>query len=167
MAILSASQVYYLAQRYIGCGANPTIMTAICRAESGANTLAVSPTHDYGLWQINYAAHSALFSRYGWRQPADNAKMAGIVFCSQHYGAWVTYNTGAYIQYLPWARSGSRNPAPVGGTAGAAGTPASALDLGGEDVDTQIRAVSHQLWWGGHDLYNYSLAVRRYRSQLG
>lgn len=167
MAILTASQVYYLAEHYI-YRANPTIMTAICKAESGANTLAISPTHDYGLWQINYYYHSGLFNIYNWRDPVNNAQMASSVWnTGGGYHAWATYNNGAWLRELDWARSGSRNPVPVTGGEGGPGPSHGILDLGGQDVNTQIRAASKQLWYAGRNMHNSAMSIKRTRQRYG
>ncbi|SRR6266496_4495052 len=167
MTILSARQVYWLAQHYIPFS-NPTIFTAICAAESGANTLAVSYTHDYGLWQINYAAHSGLFGLYNWRNPINNAQMASSVYeaAGRSYRPWVTYTNGAWESHLAWARSGSSNPQPVSGS-GQTGTPSGELNLGPPSLKTDLYAIGKQLWWGGRDMHNSAMTIRRVRIRYG
>jgi hypothetical protein len=61
-------------------------------AESGGNPGAISPTADYGLWQIN-ASNGSLATL----NPAQNAQSA--VDLSQdgtNWGPWTTYHSGAY-----------------------------------------------------------------------
>ncbi len=76
-------------------GGNPAdafIAAEIAMAESGGDQYALSPTDDYGYWQIN-ASHGSLatFNAYG------NARAAIII---SNDGAdwypWTTYVTGAY-----------------------------------------------------------------------
>ena len=64
---------------------------AICQAESGGNPSAISPTNDYGLMQLH---NLAIFD------PAQNIAMAYVKYEAQGWGAWTTYNTGAYNRYL-------------------------------------------------------------------
>ncbi|MCW2934572.1 MAG: Peptidoglycan-binding LysM [Actinomycetia bacterium] len=76
-------------------GGNPgsAFMAAeIAMAESGGNPNAISPSDDYGLWQIN-ASNGALATL----DPFMNAKSA-IVLSSdgRDWGPWTTYTSGAY-----------------------------------------------------------------------
>jgi len=65
----------------------------IAMAESGGNQYALSPTDDYGYWQIN-ASHGpaeATFNAYG------NARAAiAISSDGTNWSPWTTYVTGAY-----------------------------------------------------------------------
>jgi len=77
-------------------GGNPGeafMASEIAMAESGGNPNAISPTDDYGLWQIN-ASNGALATL----NPFQNAKSAIIL---SHDGTdwepWTTYTSGAYI----------------------------------------------------------------------
>jgi LysM repeat protein len=77
-------------------GGNPHdafIAAEIAMAESGGNQYAVSPTDDYGYWQIN-ASHGSLatFNALG------NAKAAIIISNDgTDWNPWTTYTSGAYI----------------------------------------------------------------------
>ena len=64
----------------------------IAMAESGGNPNALSPTNDYGLWQINGSNGSlATFNPY------QNAKSAiALSGNGTNWGAWTTYTSGAY-----------------------------------------------------------------------
>lgn len=77
------------------------VMVAIALAESGGNPDAThhnpNGSTDYGLWQIN-SIHSQALSSGNWRDPVDNARMAKMILDTQGFGAWTTYNTGAYRQ---------------------------------------------------------------------
>jgi hypothetical protein len=86
------------------------IMFAICLAESGGDPYAISSTGDYGLWQINRAAHADLFVHHRWQNPVDNAAMARSVYMGRGGGttglqAWSTYTNGAYKAHLRQASS--------------------------------------------------------------
>jgi hypothetical protein len=64
----------------------------IAMAESGGNPNAVSPTDDFGLWQIN-GSHGALATL----NPLGNARAAVSVSSNgSNWGAWTTYTSGAY-----------------------------------------------------------------------
>lgn len=84
-----------LEQLWKAAGGNPAdafMAAEIAMAESGGNQYALSPTDDYGYWQIN-ASNGALatFSAYG------NARAAVIL--SQdgtNWNPWTTYTSGAY-----------------------------------------------------------------------
>ena len=61
-------------------------------AESGGNPNAISPTADYGLWQIN-ASHGAEATL----DPLGNAEAAvAISSDGANWGPWTTFTTGAY-----------------------------------------------------------------------
>lgn len=64
----------------------------IAMAESSGNPNAISPTDDYGLWQIN-ASNGALATL----NPLANAKSAIVLSGNgTNWGPWTTYRTGAY-----------------------------------------------------------------------
>jgi hypothetical protein len=81
-------------------------LTAIALAESHGDTNAISPTHDYGLWQINKASHPDLFLLYRWQDPAQNVLMARKVYENAGHSLkpWATFNSGAYRNYLGQSR---------------------------------------------------------------
>ena len=75
-----------------GNSADAFMAAEIAEAESGGNQYALSPTDDYGYWQIN-ASNGALatFNAYG------NARSAIILSDDgSNWNAWTTYRTGAY-----------------------------------------------------------------------
>jgi LysM repeat protein len=76
-----------------GGSAGDAFMAAeIAMAESGGNPNAISPTADYGLWQIN-ASHGAEATL----NPLGNAEAAvAISSGGTDWGPWTTYTTGAY-----------------------------------------------------------------------
>jgi LysM repeat protein len=84
-----------LEQLWIEAGGNQSeafMAAEIAMAESGGNQFAVSPTSDYGYWQIN-AVHGsqATFS------PLGNAEAAvSISADGADWEPWTTYQSGAY-----------------------------------------------------------------------
>jgi LysM repeat protein len=84
-----------LEQLWDSAGGNPSdaVMAAeIAMAESGGNPNAISPTDDYGLWQIN-ASNGSLATL----DPYANAKSAIILSGNgTNWGPWTTYTSGAY-----------------------------------------------------------------------
>ncbi len=84
-----------LEELWRSAGGNPAdafMAAEIAKAESGGNQYALSPTDDYGYWQIN-ASNGALatFNAYG------NARSAIILSDDgSNWNAWTTYHTGAY-----------------------------------------------------------------------
>jgi LysM repeat protein len=65
----------------------------IAMAESGGRQYAVSPTNDYGYWQIN-GSHGPAEATFN---PIGNAKAAiAISSNGTNWGPWTTYITGAY-----------------------------------------------------------------------
>jgi hypothetical protein len=68
-----------------------TTAEAICQAESGGNPYAVSATNDYGLMQLH---NEPILD------PAQNIAAAYRKYEAQGWGAWTTYNTGRYEQFL-------------------------------------------------------------------
>jgi hypothetical protein len=105
-----------------GSTALAPVMAAIAEAESSGDPTAYNSSGASGLWQIlgavNPSDQSQLFN------PIVNAKEAVLKYNSQGLGAWVTYTSGAYKQFL----QGSVPPSSAGtptGSAGAASTTAS------------------------------------------
>ena len=76
-------------------GGNPSaavLAASVAMAESGGNPDAVSPTDDYGLWQINgsWGSMASL-------SPDANARAAiSISGDGNDWSAWTTYTSGAY-----------------------------------------------------------------------
>ena len=65
----------------------------IAMAESGGRQYALSPTNDYGYWQIN-GSHGPAEATFN---PSGNAKAAiAISSDGTDWGPWTTYVTGAY-----------------------------------------------------------------------
>lgn len=80
------------------------LMAAIAEAESGGNPDATNPTDNggrqtsWGLWQISNGDHSE--PAPNWNDPVENARLAVGKLHSQGLGAWGTYTSGAYRQFL-------------------------------------------------------------------
>jgi LysM repeat protein len=65
----------------------------IAEAESGGRQYALSPTNDYGYWQIN-GVHGPAEATFN---PIGNARAAiAISDDGNNWGAWTTYTSGAY-----------------------------------------------------------------------
>ena len=84
-----------LEELWRSAGGNPAdafMAAEIAEAESGGNQYALSPTDDYGYWQINASNGSlATFNAYG------NARSAIILSDDgSNWNAWTTYHSGAY-----------------------------------------------------------------------
>jgi hypothetical protein len=84
-----------LEQLWTSAGGNPAdAFTAaeIAMAESGGDQYALSPTEDYGYWQINVSNGAlATYNAYG------NARSAIILSDDgTNWNPWTTYRTGAY-----------------------------------------------------------------------
>lgn len=67
----------------------------------------------YGLWQINANAHKDLMKKYKWDNPADNARMANIIF---QKGAGILHPMGGWCTSgkppsgcNPWQAYGNSN----------------------------------------------------------
>ncbi len=75
-----------------GSSGDAFMAAEIAMAESGGNPNAVSPTDDFGLWQIN-GSHGALATL----DPLGNARAAvSISGDGSDWGPWTTFTSGAY-----------------------------------------------------------------------
>ena len=75
-----------------GSAGEAAMAASIAMAESGGNPNAISPTNDYGLWQIN-GSHGAQATL----NPLGNAEAAvSISGNGSNWGPWTTYTAGAY-----------------------------------------------------------------------
>jgi hypothetical protein len=98
VASLTASRSYSCSGlealwKQAGGSAGEAVMAAsIAMAESGGNPSAVSPTADYGLWQIN-ASHGSQATL----DPLANAQAAvSVSNDGTNWNPWTTYASGAY-----------------------------------------------------------------------
>jgi LysM repeat protein len=85
-----------LEQLWESAGGNPAdafMAAEIAMAESGGNQYALSPTDDYGYWQIN-ASNGALATFN-----AEGNAHSAIVLSDDgtNWSAWTTYTSGAYV----------------------------------------------------------------------
>ena len=90
---LSCSGLEALWKSAGGSSAEAFMAAEIAMAESGGNQYALSPTNDYGYWQINgsHGPAQATFNAYG------NARAAiAISDDGRDWSPWTTYVTGAY-----------------------------------------------------------------------
>lgn len=105
-----ASQIAtYARQAGFPDSAIPTAV-AIAMAESSGRADAThgnqNGSTDYGLMQIN-SVHGNLLKNYNWSDPAQNMQMAYQVWkdAGGSFSPWVTYNTGAYHQFMDVGQS--------------------------------------------------------------
>jgi hypothetical protein len=114
-----------------GSKAMAPLMAAIAMAESSGYPTAYNPTDNngtqtsWGLWQISNGTHSSPGPNPF--NPLSNARMAVAKYRSQGLGAWGTYTSGAYRQFLRGgvapseltsAITGSNNGTPSTGSSG-------------------------------------------------
>lgn len=114
MTILSPAQMAGYLKAAGFTGSQVVIMTAIGSAESGGDTLIThrnsDGSTDHGVWQINDHANADVFTTGDWRNPADNAHMAYIIYKRQGFQAWSVFNSHAYAKHLSAAQLGAVNP---------------------------------------------------------
>lgn len=134
----------------------PVVMVAIAGAESSWDPTAVGdyglggPTcprygsgTSFGLWQI-HNVHAAYIAQQAgssdpcvwipWLfNPANNAAVAASVYRSQGFGAWTTYNNGAWQSRLPLALAafGAEGASPTTPPHGATTSPIGGLVAAG------------------------------------
>lgn len=112
MASLNGVQV--AAAAYIGGFTGNNIVQAIqlAYAVSKWDSGAASNDH-YGLWQVKKSAHPDLFTKYSWSNPADNGRMANVVFQKDAgllhpeggWGGWKgAYDVTTYNNAAPGAK---------------------------------------------------------------
>lgn len=112
---LSASQIagYASAAGFTGDALNTAV--AIALAESSGNPSAYNPETaagtpqgigSYGLWQIYLYKHPE-FANLNLNDPQTNANAAYQIYSNNgsNFSAWSTYNSGAYLAYVPQASS--------------------------------------------------------------
>jgi len=90
---LSCSGLEALWEAAGGSHAEAFMAAEIAMAESGGNQYALSPTDDYGYWQIN-ASHGPAMATFN---AIGNAKAAIAISADGHdWAPWTTYVDGAY-----------------------------------------------------------------------
>jgi LysM repeat protein len=89
-----------------GNTADAFIAAEIAMAESSGNPNAISPTDDFGLWQIN-GVHGSLATL----NPYENARSAIIISDNgTNWDPWTTYTAGAYVGQCLQATTRTRLP---------------------------------------------------------
>lgn len=141
MGDYSFSQLEQLWTSAGGPSAIAPVMAAIALAESSGNSNAYNASGASGLWQIlgavNPADQNSLFN------PQVNAHEAVLKYNSQGLDAWVTYTSGAYLQFLngnaPASSAGGSNTA----TGSQANTVASESSLNPADALNSMGELFH------------------------
>lgn len=133
-----------------GSKAMAPIMAAIAMAESAGNSDAYNASGATGLWQILGAVNPA--DQGNLYDPQVNAKEALLKYKSQGLGAWVTYTSGAYKEWLKQGvtpvgvkggKGGGTSGAGAGG--GTAGTQQDYGSLGVGDVLSGMNGILHDV----------------------
>lgn len=128
VGIMTQYNYSQLEELWINAGGNRAIapvMAAIALAESSGRSDAFNASGASGLWQIlgavNQSDQNQLFN------PIVNAHEAVLKYQTQGLGAWVTYTSGAYKQFLQGAApaTGPLAGGSGGGGSGGASTTAS------------------------------------------
>lgn len=102
------------------------LMAAIALAESSGNPQAINPTDNngqqtsWGLWQISNGTHNQPVPNI--LDPLINAQQAVAKYKSQGLGAWGTYTSGAYKNYLQGNVPPNLTAAGAGASAGSTNT---------------------------------------------
>lgn len=158
MAAYSFSQ---LEQLWTGAGGNramaPT-MAAIALAESSGNPNAQNPSGASGLWQIMLPTNAADVPGGAGNvfNPQANAAAAVKIANSQGLGAWTTYTSGAYKQFLSGGSSGG------GGVLGAIESA-----LGSNPATSAVGSGLSNIAGGVSDLSSIPGAISSVGSEIG
>ena len=111
-AALSATAVATLAKAAGVPDDQLATAVAIAMAESGLNPNATNVNTDgsvdRGLWQINNAAHPDVSDSSAFNPATAAQDMLNISNGGTNWSPWVTYQTGAYLNYLPEAEQAVR-----------------------------------------------------------
>ena len=147
--ILGAAQIasYALAAGFRGAAL--ATMVAICLAESGGDTQAVSGTADYGIVQIHLASHPDVTMACALDPSCALGKAYQISGGGADFSPWSTYTSGAYRLYLTQAQQAAGQ---AGQTAGVPVAAAQASPDGGF-------FASLPPWWGWAALVVAAIAV--------
>jgi hypothetical protein len=104
---LSSAQIRTYATNAGFQGSDLDTAVAVALAESSGNPAAVgdlnvTPGGSIGLWQVNLAAHPE-YTAAQLKDPQTNANAAFAIYqaAGNSFSPWTTFNTGAYMQYLP------------------------------------------------------------------
>jgi len=78
------------------------VARAVASAESGQRCKAISPTSDFGLFQIHLPLHQWRFDAFD-GDPMDcwdSARVASEINAEQNWRPWVAFTSGAYKKFL-------------------------------------------------------------------
>jgi hypothetical protein len=126
------------------------LMAAIALAESAGNPDAKNATDNggmqtsWGLWQISLGNHNAPASN--WNDPVENARLAVGKLDSQGLGAWGTYTSGAYKQFMQGNVPPGTGSIPGGGGTGPTTTTGAS---GGSPLTWIESTIPGFDWFGG------------------
>jgi cell wall-associated NlpC family hydrolase len=116
MTTLSAAQIAVLVKQAGFPKIEWVNMVAICKAESGGRVeVKNSRSSASGLFQILWSVHRQYDQRRLLSDAAYNTRAAYDIYKSQRKRAWVAFTSGAYKEYLNWARQGVAQAASVNG----------------------------------------------------
>lgn len=74
---------------------------AVCTAESGLNPSSISPTHDYGLCQINQVHRKRVGGDLQkLLDPETNIRVASDIWREQGFSPWSVFKSGKYRRFL-------------------------------------------------------------------
>ena len=133
---LSYSQLEQVWIQAGGSRAMAPLMAAIAMAESGGWAGATNPTDNggtqtsWGLWQESDGTHGWSYGGDPY-DPVNNARVAIEKLKSQGLGAWGTYTSGAYRQFLHGNVPPGTGKIPGGKGSGGGGTTTTDFSLGG------------------------------------
>jgi hypothetical protein len=115
---LSAAQLVQLAQA-AGTGGDPRIAAAVALAESGGDPAAVGTnsdqwrSRDRGLWQINDHWHPEVSDACAF-DATCNARAAYVISNGwTDFHEWATFQSGAYLKFMPQVASVTQQPPPA------------------------------------------------------
>lgn len=134
MTTLSAAQIAVLVKQAGFPKIDWVNMVAVCKAESGGRVEAKNPRSSAsGLFQILWSKHRKYDQRRLLSDAAYNTRAAKEIYDSQRKTAWVAFTSGAYKEYLNWARQGVAQAASITGnpslpSSGSSGSGAAADD---------------------------------------
>jgi hypothetical protein len=119
MTNLTAGQIKNVAIESGWTGDDLNIAVAVCLAESGGNPNAkhtnTNGSVDIGLWQVN-SIHG--FDPNAMLHTLDNGKAAHQIWVASGWKAWTTFNTGAYLMFMPEAKAAKPTVSPSGDVTG-------------------------------------------------
>lgn len=152
-----------------GSKSQAPVMAAIALAESSGNPAAVNRTDNngrqtsWGLWQISDGTHNMPAANI--LDPNVNAKQAVAKMRTQGLGAWGTYTSGKYRDFLKNGIDPNGNGLPSGSTsttnqASVSGDIGSAIGQGlGDAFKAVLQPVISTMIWTGEILFGLALML--------